>query len=52
MEGFISDVNRSNKRINFAVTLMDRKRILSLSDQEIQKSKISIAHNLNIDSLK
>ena len=37
MEGFISDVNRSNKRINFAVTLMDGKRILSLSYQEIQK---------------
>ena len=37
MEGFISDVNRSNKRINFAVNLMDGKRILSLSYQEIQK---------------
>ena len=37
MEGFIKDVNRSNKRINFEVTLMDGKRILSLSYQEIQK---------------
>ena len=37
MEGFITDVNRSNKRINFEVTLMDGKRILSLSYQEIQK---------------
>ena len=37
MEGFISDVNRSNKRINFEVTLMDGKRILSLSYQELQK---------------
>lgn len=37
MEGVISDVNRSNKRINFAVTLMNGKRILSLSYQEIQK---------------
>ena len=37
MEGFISDVNRSNRRINFEVTLMDGKRILSLSYQEIQK---------------
>ena len=37
MEGFISDVNRSNKRINFAVTLMNGKRVLSLSYQEIQK---------------
>ena len=37
MEGFISDVNRSNKCINFAVTLMNGKRILSLSYQEIQK---------------
>jgi len=37
MEGYISDVNRSNKRINFAVTLMDGKRILSLSYREIQK---------------
>lgn len=37
MEGFISDVNRSNKRINFAVTLMNGKRILSLSYQKLQK---------------
>ena len=37
MEGVISDVNRSNKRINFAVTMMNGKRILSLSYQEIQK---------------
>jgi len=37
MEGVISDVNRSNKRINFAVTLMNGKRILSLSYQEIKK---------------
>ena len=37
MEGRITDVNRSNKRINFEVTLMDGKRILSLSYQEIQK---------------
>ena len=37
MEGFITDVNRSNKRINFEVSLMDGKRILSLSYQEIQK---------------
>ena len=37
MEEFISDVNRSNKRINFEVTLMDGKRILSLSYQELQK---------------
>ena len=37
MEGFISDVNRSNKCINFEVTLMDGKRILSLSYHEIQK---------------
>ena len=37
MEGYISDVNRSNKRINFAVTLMDGKRILSLSYREVQK---------------
>lgn len=40
MEGFISDVNRSNKRINFEVTLMDGKRILSLSYQEIQKKEV------------
>ncbi len=39
MEGFISDVNRSNKRINFEVTLMDGKRILSLSYQELQKKE-------------
>ena len=37
MEGFISDVNRTNKRINFEVTLMDGKRILSLSYQELCK---------------
>lgn len=37
MEGRITDVNRSNKRINFEVMLMDGKRILSLSYQEIQK---------------
>ena len=37
MEGRITDVNRSNKRINFAVNLMNGKRILSLSYQEIQK---------------
>ena len=37
MEGFISDVNRSNKRINFEVMLMDGKRILSLSYQKIQE---------------
>lgn len=37
MEGFISDVNRSNKRINFEVTLMDGKRIISVSYQELQK---------------
>ena len=37
MEGFVSDVNRSNKRINFEVTLMSGKRILSLSYQELQK---------------
>ena len=39
MEGFISDVNRSNKRINFEVTLMDGKRILSLSYQELQRKE-------------
>ena len=39
MEGFNSDVNRSNKRINFEVTLMDGKRILSLSYQELQKKE-------------
>jgi transcription antitermination factor NusG len=39
MEGFISDVNRSNKRINFEVTLMNGKRILSLSYQELQKNE-------------
>ncbi|MBB5226597.1 transcription termination/antitermination protein NusG [Treponema ruminis] len=39
MEGFISDVNRSNRRINFEVTLMDGKRILSLSYQELQKKE-------------
>ncbi len=39
MEGFISDVNRSNKCINFEVTLMDGKRILSLSYQELQKKE-------------
>lgn len=39
MEGFISDVNRSNKRINFAVTLMDGKRILSLSYQELKRKE-------------
>lgn len=38
MEGFISDVNRSNKRVNFEVTLMDGKRIISLSYQKIQKA--------------
>ena len=37
MEGRITDVNRSNKRINFEVMLMDGKRILSPSYQEIQK---------------
>ena len=37
MEGFISDVKRSNKRINFEVMLMDGKRILSLSYQKIQE---------------
>ena len=37
MEGFIADVNRSNERINFEVTLMVGKLILSLSYQEIQK---------------
>lgn len=37
MEGFVSDVNRSNKRINFEVTLMSGKRILSLWYQELQK---------------
>ena len=39
MEGYISDVNRSNKRINFAVTLMDGKRILSLSYQELKRKE-------------
>lgn len=39
MEGRITDVNRSNKRINFEVMLMDGKRILSLSYQEIQKKQ-------------
>ena len=39
MEGRITDVNRSNKRINFEVMLMDGKRILSLSYQEIQKKE-------------
>lgn len=39
MEGFISDVNRSNKRINFDITLLNGKRILSLSYQEIQKKE-------------
>lgn len=39
MEGFISDVNRSNKRINFDITLLDGKRILSLSYQEIQRKE-------------
>ena len=38
MEGFISDVNRTNKRINFGVTLMNGKRILSLSYQVLQKN--------------
>ena len=39
MEGFISDVNRSNKRINFEVTLMNGKRILSLSYQELKRKE-------------
>ena len=39
MEGFISDVNRSNRRINFEVTPMDGKRILSLSYQELQRKE-------------
>lgn len=39
MEGRITDVNRSNKRINFEVMLRDGKRILSLSYQEIQKKQ-------------
>lgn len=37
MEGFISDLNRSNKCINFDITLLDGKRILTLSYREIQK---------------
>lgn len=39
VEGFISDVNRSNKRINFEITLMDGKRILSLSYQELKRKE-------------
>ena len=39
MEGFITDVNRSNRRINFEVMLMNGKRILSLSYQELQKKE-------------
>lgn len=38
MEGFITDVNRSNKRINFEVTLINGKRVLSLSYQELKKT--------------
>ena len=37
MEGVISDVKRSNKRIKFEVMLMDGKRIVSLSYQKIQE---------------